>query len=155
MIWPWGSQRKRPIFLCHGCFDLLHVGHLAHLLEVKRLASRVNGLLYVSVTPDEFVNKGPGRPLMPDEERRQLLDNLKCVDYAFVGIGPSAEWAIYKYKPRWYCKGQDYRGYEGSDRALAFEIDAVRAVGGDILYTTEPVRHSTDYLERYRRANSK
>ena len=152
MIWSWGSQRKRPIFLCHGCFDPLHVGHLAHLLEVRRIAERYNGLVYVSVTPDEFVNKGPGRPLMPAEERTQLLGCLKCVDFAFVSAGPSAVQSIQEYKPRWYCKGQDYQGKELTDYQLLMEIDAVQQIGGSIFYTTEPVRHSTDYLERYRYA---
>ena len=162
MRFPWGSQKKRPIFLCHGCFDLLHVGHLAHLLEVKRLASRVNGLVYVSVTADEFVRKGPGRPLMPAFERVELLANLRCVDRAFVSAGETGCEAIARVKPRWYCKGADYvgllkddgRSIGGTAQTLWEERDIVRTYGGDILYTNTPVFHSTDYLRRYLHANS-
>lgn len=152
MKWPWDSQRKRPIFLCHGCFDVLHVGHLAHLLDVKRLAAQVNGLVYVSVTADEFVHKGLGRPVMPAEERRQLLTNLKCVDYAFLNVGPTGVWAIHRYKPRFFCKGMDTQLQPILLPDLMAEILAVRQHGGDVLYTQTPLRHSTDYLERYRNA---
>lgn len=150
MPWPLSLRRKRPIFLCHGCFDLLHVGHLGHLLEVRRLADKVNGLIYVSITGDAFIDKGPGRPLMPEDERRQLLAALRWVDRVEIVQAYSAVPAILRFRPRWYCKGADYR--DKDDRLLQAEIQAVRMHGGDILYTTEPVRHSTDYLERYRHA---
>lgn len=153
MRWPWDTNRPRPIFLCHGCFDLLHVGHLAHLLEVRRWGNHVNGLVYVSVTADEFVHKGPGRPLMPEGERVKLLSQLKCVDHAFMTTGRTALAAIHEVKPRWYCKGADYHLLESSDPNLKEEIAAVRSYGGDILYTTEPVHHSTDYLQRFLNAN--
>ena len=153
MRWPFGSQGKRPIFLCHGCFDLLHVGHLEHLMEVRHLASKVNGLVYVTVTSDACVNKGPGRPLLPAEERAELLRMLRCVDRAEVIDASTAVLAIERFKPLWYCKGLDYQGQEHSDPQLVAEIAAVRKHGGELLVTSSGVRHSTDYLARHLNAN--
>ena len=51
------SQGKK-IILCHGVFDLLHIGHIKHFEEAKKMGD----ILVVTITPDQFVNKGPGRP---------------------------------------------------------------------------------------------
>ena len=146
------QHRSPPIFLCHGCFDLLHVGHLAHLLEVRAEASKVKGLVYVSVTADRFINKGPGRPIMPESERRALVASLKWVDGTFIAEGPTAVESINKAKPWRYCKGADRKFQPNVGPDLMAEIAAVRSHGGDILYTMSPLVHSTDYLERYRNA---
>ena len=143
---------NRPIFLCHGCFDLLHIGHLEHLIQVRKLADQQHGIVCVSITGDEFVAKGPGRPLMPEQERAAILWALKCVDRVVICPFHTAVNTINAIKPRYYCKGPDYCGKESTDPNLAVEIRAVRAIGGDILYTTSPIHHSTDYLERYRNA---
>ena len=64
------------IVQAHGCFDLLHLGHIRHLQAAKAAGD----YLIVTVTPDEFVSKGPGRPVFPLEQRMEALRALACVD---------------------------------------------------------------------------
>ena len=68
---------NKRIVQCHGVFDLLHVGHIRHLEQAKRLGD----VLVVTVTPDEFVNKGPHRPAFPAELRAEGLAALDCVRF--------------------------------------------------------------------------
>ena len=125
---------------------------MGHLEEVGQLAHKQGGLVWVSITADPFVDKGPGRPLMTAVERAIIVGHLRMIDHVIIDPHRTAVEAIKSIKPRWYCKGADYRSKEPS-ADLAAEIAAVRSVGGDILYTSEPVRHSTDYLRRYMDAN--
>ena len=63
--------------MCHGVFDLVHIGHIEHFYEAKQ-----NGdILIVSVTSDKYVNKGPGRPFFTIDKRLKYLSSLKNVDY--------------------------------------------------------------------------
>src|SRR5580704_11242067 len=71
---------------CHGVFDLLHVGHLRHFQQARQFADA----LIVTITPDEFVNKGPNRPAFNQSLRAELLANLQCVDYVAINHWPSA-----------------------------------------------------------------
>ena len=62
---------------CHGVFDLLHVGHVRHFQKARDYGD----VLVVTLTQDEFVNKGPNRPAFNQQLRAELLANLECVDY--------------------------------------------------------------------------
>ena len=91
------------IVLANGCFDLFHYGHLQHLQAAKELGD----ILWVSITDDRHVNKGPGRPVYPQEHRLALIKSLKCVDKAIV-VSSLIE-AIDFVKPHILVKGTDYR----------------------------------------------
>jgi rfaE bifunctional protein nucleotidyltransferase chain/domain len=92
------------IVLCNGCFDGLHIGHVAHLQAARLLGST----LVVGLTADEFVNKGPGRPIFPWLYRRDMLMALRCVDA--VTYCTNALEAIELVKPKIYVKGVEYFG---------------------------------------------
>ena len=94
----------RSITLCHGVFDLLHVGHLRHL----RVARGFGDALIVSITADEFVQKGPGRPVFQSMLRAEMLAALEIVDHVVVVYDPSAEPILHAVKPDVYAKGGDY-----------------------------------------------
>src|SRR5665213_2536653 len=81
-------QRKtgRKIVHCHGVFDLLHIGHLRHL----KAARKFGDLLVVTITPDRFVNKGPGRPAFTETLRAEALAMLECVDIVAINNWPKA-----------------------------------------------------------------
>ena len=66
------KKKKRKIVLCHGVFDLLHIGHIRHLNEAKKMGD----ILIVSVTSDSFVNKGPNRPMFKDYLRLEAIASL-------------------------------------------------------------------------------
>ncbi len=76
----------KKVALCHGCFDLLHVGHIKHFEAAKALGD----VLVVTVTPDRFVNKGPGRPAFPEKLRMEAIAALECVDFVALNEWPTA-----------------------------------------------------------------
>ena len=94
----------KTVVQCHGVFDLLHPGHIRHLQAAKRLGDA----LVVTVTPDRFVNKGPGRPAFPEGLRAESLAALGCVDLVAVNRWPTAVEAIALIRPDVYAKGRDY-----------------------------------------------
>lgn len=116
--------------LAHGCFDRLHPGHIRHLQEARKLGDR----LVVSVTSDEHVNKGIGRPVFTAEARADALRALACVDEVIVNRSPDATPVIAALKPAIYVKGIDYRNNDGPE--LGRERAAVEAVGGKLVFTS-------------------
>lgn len=94
---------KGKIVLANGVWDLLHYGHLLHLEAAKKMGD----VLWVSVTDDIHVNKGPGRPVYPQEQRLALIKALKCVDKAITVSGLIE--ALDFVKPNILVKGIDYR----------------------------------------------
>lgn len=130
------------LVLCHGCFDWLHLGHLQHLEEARKLGN----WLAVSVTADEFIKKGPGRPIFKATQRVEMLRALKIVDRVFLNPHPTAINLITEIEPEYYVKGPDYRNSD--DRWLALEIAAVRRHGGSVRFTKTTEFHTTQLLER-------
>ncbi len=132
---------ERRVVLAHGCFDLLHVGHIRHLEEAKRQGDQ----LVVSVTADRYVAKGAGRPHFATAERVEALKALSCVDEVVVSDAPDAVEVIERIKPAVYVKGLDYAAIDGHDKALMRELDAVKQHGGR-LYITESAKWSSSRL---------
>ena len=71
---------NKSIGLCHGCFDLIHDGHIQHLEEVSRLCD----YLVVSITNDANIKKGPGRPVYNESERANILSSIRYVDCVLI-----------------------------------------------------------------------
>jgi rfaE bifunctional protein nucleotidyltransferase chain/domain len=117
------------IVLAHGCFDLLHLGHIQHLQEARKLGDR----LIVSVTDDKYVSKGIGRPHFNAKQRADALRALACVDEVIINEGADATPIISEIRPNIYVKGIDYKEDVGSD--LAREKAAIEAVGGKLVFT--------------------
>ena len=91
----------------HGCFDLLHPGHITLLKEAKEAGD----ILVVSVTDDKHVNKGSNRPLMTLKERMNVLTALRVVDYVIPSYAEDCEAILADLKPDVYVKGDDYDMY--------------------------------------------
>ena len=91
----------RKMVLCHGVFDLLHIGHIRYFEEAKRLGD----ILVVTVTPDRYVNKGPHRPAFPERLRSEAIAALECVDYVAINAWPMAVETIRLLRPHLYVKG--------------------------------------------------
>lgn len=98
------ESSSKVIVLANGCWDLLHAGHLRHLLQARSMGTE----LWVSVTDDLHVLKGPGRPIYKQEDRLALIKGLRCVDKAFTcsGLIEALEFAM----PNVLVKGVDYKG---------------------------------------------
>jgi len=136
------AQGKRVVH-CHGVFDLLHPGHIRHLEAAKREGD----LLVVTVTQDEYVNKGPGRPAFSQRLRAESLAALECVDYVAVNRWPTAVETIRLLRPDVYVKGMEYvqRDQDVSGKIIE-EEQAILAVGGRVHFTHEITFSSSKLL---------
>lgn len=124
----------KKIVLCHGVFDLVHPGHIRHFEE----ASREGDVLIISVTPDPYVNRGPGRPVFPQELRSEVLASLAIVDYVVINEWPTATETIRRIKPSIYAKGNDYKDRSKDLTGKIYEEEnALKEFGGKIVFTDE------------------
>lgn len=137
------SMRK---VLVHGCFDLLHYGHLEYFKKAKSYGE----YLVVSVTTDRFVNKGPGRPYFPLELRVKMIEALSIVDEVVVSDYLSAVQIIDQIKPSFYVKGSDYKDKSKDVTGKIYaEEEAVRSWGGEIVFVDEPVYSSSALINKF------
>jgi len=130
-------QATVRVGLCHGCFDILHAGHVHHLTRAAELVD----VLVVSVTPARYVNKGVGRPVFDDAARLAVLAALRPVDYVVLNDAPTAVPMILRLEPDVYIKGAHYG--EGEDGRLAEELRALKEVGGSFELTDDEVFDSS------------
>lgn len=138
-------ESGKQIVQSHGCFDLLHLGHVKHLE-----AARAHGdALVVTVTADAYVNKGPNRPIFPEALRAEMLAALEIVDYVVINPHTDAVPAIQAIRPSVYAKGQDYANPEGDVTGkITEERLAVESTGGRIIFTEEMTFSSTELINR-------
>ena len=95
---------NKKIVLCHGVFDLVHLGHVLHFEEAKTLGD----VLVVSITASAFVRKGPGRPYFDDEMRLKFLAAIEVIDYVMLSENYTVDDIIECVEPDIYVKGQEY-----------------------------------------------
>ena len=133
----WRSAGQQ-IVLANGCFDLLHVGHIRYLRGAKALG----GKLIVAINSDASVRqiKGEGRPLMPAEERAEILAALSDVDAVVVFEEPEVRALIGELRPDVQAKGTDYTPESVPER------DEVQAYGGRVEIVGDPKEHSTSEM---------
>jgi rfaE bifunctional protein nucleotidyltransferase chain/domain len=138
-------DKKRKIVHCHGCFDFLHLGHLRHF----KAARQQGDILIVTVTLDQFVNKGPGHPFYSAMDRAEMLAALDIVDYVCLNPWPTAAETIETLKTDIYVKGREYSdGTALQDSRFRREVEAVEKTGGRIYFTDEITFSSSNILER-------
>ena len=124
-------KSKKTIVMCHGVFDLFHVGHLNHLNEAKKYGD----ILVVSVTSDTFVNKGPGRPFFNIHQRLQILSSVNIIDYLIISDSPNSVSNINKIRPNIYFKGPDYKNLpQDFTGFINDEIKALKKNNGRIIF---------------------
>jgi rfaE bifunctional protein nucleotidyltransferase chain/domain len=130
------------ITLANGCFDLLHVGHVRYLGAAKELG----GQLVVAINADESVRKlkGEGRPLIPAEERAEILAALSDVDAVVIFPEPDVRSLIREIRPDIHAKGTDYTADSVPER------DTVIECGGRVEIVGDPKDHSATDIIRNR-----
>ena len=101
----WRDQGQKVVWT-NGCFDLLHVGHVRGFQEARGLGD----LLVVGVNSDASVRKlkGPGRPIVPEGERAEVLAALGCIDHVLIFGQETPVEVIRRLQPDIHCKGADY-----------------------------------------------
>jgi rfaE bifunctional protein kinase chain/domain/rfaE bifunctional protein nucleotidyltransferase chain/domain len=127
------------VVMCHGVFDVVHPGHLRHLMYARGLCDT----LIVSITADRHVTKGPHRPHVPQELRAANLAAYEFVDYVVIDDNPTPIENIKLIKPNYFAKGFEY---VANDTATKMETDAVRSYGGEMLFTPGDVVYSSSKL---------
>lgn len=130
------------VTLANGCFDLLHVGHVRYLHAARELG----GKLVVAVNSDASVRalKGEGRPLMPAEERAEILSALADVDAVVIFPENDVRAIIREIRPDFHAKGTDYTAESVPERA------EVEACGGSVAIVGDPKDHSATEIIRSR-----
>lgn len=130
------------ITLANGCFDLLHVGHVRYLHAAKQLGGR----LVVAINSDDSVRalKGEGRPLMPAEERAEILAALAAVDAVIIFPERDVRALLREIRPDVQAKGTDYTANSVP------EADTVREYGGRVAIVGDPKDHSASEIIRSR-----
>lgn len=137
--WRRAGQR---IILANGNFDLLHVGHVRYLRGAKALG----GKLVVAVNSDESVRalKGEGRPIMPEQERAEIMSALADVDAVIVFPELDVRAIIREIRPDIHTKGTDYTPDTVPER------DVVADCGGRVAIVGDSKDHSTSEIIRSR-----
>ena len=123
------------IVLANGCFDVLHVGHIRYLAGARQLGD----ILVVGINSDEQVaiQKGPARPVMPANERAEIVAALESVTFVTIFNEPTVEQLLLTLKPDVHAKGTDYTTESVPER------DVVRSYGGRVAIVGDPKDHST------------
>lgn len=135
-------QAGERITLANGNFDLLHVGHVRYLHGAKALGGR----LVVAINSDESVRalKGEGRPIMPQNERAEIVAALADVDAVVIFRDLDVRAIIREIRPDVHAKGTDYTADSVPER------DAVAEYGGRVAIVGDPKDHSTSEIIRMR-----
>lgn len=116
------------VILCHGVFDVLHAGHVHHFQEAKKHGD----ILVVSITPDQYVNKGPNRPIFNQNVRARVVDALKVVDFVVVNSRPDALDVLKVLEPDVFCKGSEVLNCPSN--YVQIEKEYVEGYGGKLVF---------------------
>jgi rfaE bifunctional protein nucleotidyltransferase chain/domain len=136
-------ESGRRLVFANGAFDLLHAGHVRYL----QAARREGDFLVVGVNSDESVrlSKGPSRPVVPEDERAEIVAALSCVDAVVIFPEASPADLLREIRPAVHAKGTDYT------RETVPEKGAVESFGGEVRIVGDPKDHATtDLISRVR-----
>ena len=130
--------------LCHGVFDVLHYGHVRHLAAARAMCDE----LVVSLTADQFVNKGPNRPVFTLAHRIEVLRSIVHVSRVIESPYPTAVQSLEAVRPNKYFKDVEYR--DSSHPGFLSEKGFCQANGIDLVFTEETGYSSTAAIQRLR-----
>ena len=133
--------RQRKVIMCHGTFDIVHPGHVRHLLYAKSKGD----LLIASLTADTHIQKANFRPFVPQELRAFNLAALEVVDFVVIDNDPTPIQNISVIQPDYFAKGYEYTR-EGLHPRTAEEKGAVEAYGGEIIFTPGDIIYSSSNI---------
>ena len=139
------KSEGKKIVLCHGCFDLMHPGHIKYFQAAKKMGD----VLVVTVSPDIYVDKGDGRPVFNQTLRAESIAALECVDYVAINRWPTAVETLRLLRPNIYVKGQEFENKEDKTGKLQQEQEVLVEIGAEMRYTHEIIFSSTKLLNQY------
>src|SRR5580658_1165716 len=133
--------RQQSVVMCHGVFDLVHPGHIRHLVYAKEKAD----ILIASLTADAHITKANYRPFVPEDLRALNLAALEMVDYVVIDVNPTPIANLARLQPDFFAKGYEYQS-EGVHPKTRQEIETIERYGGEILFTPGDVVFSSSAL---------
>lgn len=133
--------RKKTVIMCHGMFDIVHPGHLRHLMYAKSKAD----ILIASVTADVYNQKANYRPYVPEDLRALNLAALEMVDYVIIDPHPTPIENIKYLQPDYFAKGYEYFANGVSPRTQE-EISALESYSGEMVFTPGDIVYSSSAL---------
>jgi rfaE bifunctional protein kinase chain/domain/rfaE bifunctional protein nucleotidyltransferase chain/domain len=133
--------RKRTVVMCHGVFDLVHPGHIRHLLYAKSKAD----ILVASLTADAHITKAQYRPFVPQDLRALNLAALEMVDYVVIDPEPTPIANLARVQPDFFAKGYEYQA-DGVHPKTRQEMETIESYGGEILFTPGDIVYSSSAL---------
>jgi rfaE bifunctional protein kinase chain/domain len=133
--------RAQKAIMCHGTFDVVHPGHIRHLLYAKTKAP----ILIASVTADEHIKKGNMRPYVPEELRAINLAALEMVDYVVIDRDATPLNNLACIKPDYFAKGYEYTAGSVHPKTQE-EMNVLESYGGEILFTPGDIVYSSSAL---------
>jgi rfaE bifunctional protein nucleotidyltransferase chain/domain len=139
------KSEGKKIVHCHGCFDLMHPGHIKYFQAAKRMGD----ILIVTVTPDVYVDKGPGRPVFKEALRAESIAALECVDYVAINKWQTAEETLKLLRPHIYVKGQEFEKLEDKTGKIQKEYQVIQEIGAKMKFTQEIVFSSSELLNKH------
>ena len=139
--------RNKTIIMCHGTFDLVHPGHVRHLMYAKSQGD----ILIASLTSDEFISKADYRPFVPEQLRAMNLAALEVVDWVLIDYNPTPVENIKFLQPDFFAKGYEYfnNGVNAvTNQKTKEEVEALAEYGGEIVFTPgDVVFSSTNFID--------
>lgn len=133
--------REQKVVMCHGVFDVVHPGHMRHLMYAKGKAD----LLIASLTADHYINKGQYRPHIPQSIRAANLAAFEMVDYVIIDKNATPLVNIKQLQPDFFAKGYEYSGSNKPKRTQE-EEELLASYGGKMLFTPGDVVYSSSKL---------
>ena len=139
------KSQGEKIIHCHGCFDLMHPGHIKYFQAAKKMGD----ILVVTLTRDEYVDKGSGRPVFSQALRAESIAALECVDFVAVNKWPTAEETLRLLRPDIYVKGQEFEELKDKTGKIQREYKVLKEIGAEMRFTHEIVFSSTKLIGKY------
>jgi len=133
--------RARTVIMCHGVFDIVHPGHVRHLIYAKSKGD----VLVVSVTADEHIAKGNVRPYVPETLRAINLAAFEMVDYVIIDRDPTPLANLRQIQPDYYAKGYEYVAGSLHPKTQE-ELRVLESYGGEVLFTPGDIVYSSSRL---------
>ncbi|HEY0833583.1 MAG TPA: PfkB family carbohydrate kinase [Azospirillum sp.] len=133
--------RDRKVIMCHGTFDVVHPGHVRHLLYAKSKAD----VLIASLTADAHIAKANFRPYVPQDLRALNLAALEVVDYVVIDPNPTPLANLSVIQPDYFAKGYEYQN-GGLHPKTQEELNVLESYGGEVIFTPGDIVYSSSHL---------
>jgi len=141
-------KNHKKTVMCHGTFDIVHPGHIRHLIYAKEKGD----ILIASLTADKFITKNKDGPFIPEELRARNLAALEIVDFVVIDYHDKPIENLLLLKPDYFVKGFEY-SKDGIHPKTKEEMEAVSSYGGEVIFSPGDVVYSSTHFQTIKKPN--